>query len=57
MTISPMTIFRDGNLEEVSPINKTDAVHSLSHRAVVKEERQTTKTRLVFDASIKTENH
>ena len=57
MTISPMTIFRDGNLEEVSPINKTDAAHSLSHRAVVKEERQTTKTRIVFDASIKTENH
>ena len=44
---------KDGILEEVSPINKTDAVHYLPHRAVVKEERETTKTRLVFDASAK----
>ena len=35
---------KDGILEEVSPINKTDAVHYLPHRVVVKEERETTKT-------------
>ena len=45
--------FKDGILEEVSRINKTDAVHYLPHRAVVKEERETTKTRIVFNASAK----
>ena len=35
---------KEGILEEVSPINKTDAVHYLPHGAVVKEERETTKT-------------
>ena len=44
---------KDGILEEVSPINKTDAVHYLPHRAVVKEERETTKTRIAFNASAK----
>ena len=44
---------KEGILEEVSPINKTDAVHYLPHGAVVKEERETTKTWLVFDASAK----
>ena len=41
----------DSILEEVAPINKTDAVHYLPHRAVVKEERETRKTRTVFDDS------
>ena len=41
---------KDGILEEVLPINKTDAVHYLPHRAVVKEECETTKARIVFDA-------
>ena len=44
---------KDDILEEVSPINKTDAVHCLPHRAVVKKERETTKTRIAFDASAK----
>ena len=35
-------------LEEVAPINKTDTVHYLPHRAVVKEERETRKTRTDF---------
>ena len=44
---------KDSSLEEVSPINKTDAVHYLPHQVVVKEERETTKTRIAFDASAK----
>ena len=44
---------KDDILEEVSPINKTDAVHCLPHRAVAKKERETTKSRIAFDASAK----
>ena len=47
---------RDGNVKELSLINKIDVVHSIPHRAVVKEERETTKTRIVFDASAKYQN-
>ena len=47
---------KDGILEEVSPINKTDAVHYLPHRAVVKEDRETAKTRIAFDAFAKHQN-
>ena len=32
---------KDVIVQEVTPINKTDAVHYLLHRAVVKEERET----------------
>ena len=44
---------KDDILEEVSPINKTDAAHYLPHLAVVKEERETTKARIAFDGSAK----
>ena len=44
---------KDDILEEVSPINKADAVHCLHHRAVVKKERETTKKRIAFDVSAK----
>ena len=44
---------KDDILEEVSPISKTDAVHYLPHQAVVKKERETTKTQTAFDASAK----
>ena len=44
---------KDGILEEVSPINKTDAVHYLPHQAEVKKDRETTKARIIFDASAK----
>ena len=42
---------KDSILEEVSRLNKTDAAHYLPHRAAVKEERETIKTRIVFDGS------
>ena len=32
---------KDVIVQELTPINKTDAVHYLPHRAVVKEERET----------------
>ena len=44
---------KDGILEEFSPNNKTDSVHYLPHRAVLKEERETTKAQIIFDASAK----
>ena len=47
---------QEGILEEVPTIHKTNAVHYLPHRAVVPEERETTKVRIVFDASAKYQN-
>ena len=48
---------KEGILEEV-PLDETYSnVHYLPHRPVVKEERETTKTRIVFDASAKCKNN
>ena len=44
---------KDGILQEVTPINKTDAVHYLPRRVVVKEERET----LMLLPSIKRKSH
>lgn len=44
---------QEGILEEISPISKIDTVHYLPHWAVIKEDRETTKTQIVFDVSAK----
>ena len=46
----------EGILEEVKDIHKSESVHYLPHRPVVKENRQTTRVRIVFDASAKYQN-
>ena len=51
-----MSILKEGILEKVPIDFKTDNVHYLPHRAVVKEDRETTKVRNVFDVSAKYKN-
>ena len=51
-----MSILKEGILEKVPIDFKTDNVHYLPHRAVVKEDGETTKARNVFDASAKYKN-
>ena len=46
----------EGILEEVPVDFITDSAHYLPHRAVVKEDRESTKIRNVFDASAKYKN-
>ena len=45
-----------GIIEEVKDSGKLGNVHYLSHQPVVRTERDTTKLRIVFDASSKTSN-
>ena len=47
---------KEGILEEVPIGFKTSNVHYLPHRAVIKEDRETTKVCIVFDASAKYKN-
>ena len=47
---------QEGILEEVPTIHKTNTVHHLPHRAVVREGREITKVKIVFDASAKYQN-
>ncbi|XP_045450171.1 uncharacterized protein LOC123658924 [Melitaea cinxia] len=44
-----------GHMEEVEPIDENDAVY-LPHHAVVREDKSTTKVRVVFNASCKGSN-
>ena len=48
----------DGIIEGVDRgnITEADSVHYIPHRAVEKSERETTKTRIVFDGSAKRQN-
>ena len=39
---------QEGILEEVPKIHKTNTVYYLPHRAAAREERETTKVRIVF---------
>ena len=45
-----------GIIEEVKDCGKLGNVHYLPHQPVVRRERDTTKLRIVFDASSKTNN-
>ena len=51
-----MSILKEGILEEMQIGFKTDSIHYLPHHAVVKEDRETTKVRTVFDVSAKYKN-
>ena len=42
-----------GIVEKVSELESSDKVHYLAHQAVIREEAETTKVRIVFDASCK----
>ena len=44
----------EGIIEPVNDNDTTDATHYLPHRPVVREERDTTQVRTVYDASAKT---
>ena len=47
----------DGIVEKISEPGEEGKVHYLPHRPVVKEERETTKVRIVMDASSKINRH
>ncbi|KII64478.1 hypothetical protein RF11_03886 [Thelohanellus kitauei] len=45
-------------IEEVFPVNKNQKAHYLAHRPVIRPDRNTTKLRIVFDASAnRSKNH
>ena len=47
-----MTYVTDGHAEEVLPAEKVKGhIYYVPHQAVIKEDRATTKLRVVFDAS------
>ena len=45
------------NIEKIETVGKPGLVHYLPHRAVIKNELEPTKTRIVFDASSKIGNN
>ncbi len=44
---------KDGIIEQVSELEPAKAIHYLPHRAVIKEDAETTKVRIMYDASCK----
>ena len=45
------------NIEKIETVGKPGLMHYFPHHAVIKNERDTTKTRIVFDASSKVGNN
>lgn len=44
---------RAGVIEKVLELESSDKIHYLAHQAVIREEAETTKVRIIFDASCK----
>ena len=51
------TYEKENIIEKIETVGKPDLVNFLPHYAVIKNERDTTKTGIVFDASSKTGNN
>ena len=49
--------FQSGIIQKVTQLETAERVHYLAHRAVIREEAETTKVRIVFDASCRQSKH